>query len=299
MNFNTIIAGAYLPGSQYDALNGDDVVTLPFDEAAAYQAGYEIGTPFSTGHGDNKIIGGDLDDTIIVGDGSNRLYGGEGNNTLDYSETSILNPEDYEHFDLVVNLNGGVALKFLDGPTVVDHFTNFDHVIGSIADDTLLGNANTNVLTGGAGNDKLYGKHGDDVLIGGPGEDFLDGGHGDDVLHFDIFDEHVDGGKHYDIASLTDSGLHVDLEELDLSNIEKLFFEGTDNSVEIDPKDVAEATDKDNILEINGVLGGDNFLQLNEIDGWTNSEPGVYEATIEHDQVVLNVNEANVEVVFI
>jgi len=63
------------------------------------------------------------------------------------------------------------------------------------------------------------------------------------------------------------------------------------------PDDLKHATDHDNMLDIDGIADGNNQIQLDAIDGWTNTQPGVYEATVDHHQVTLNVNEANVDVV--
>ncbi len=49
-------------------------------------------------------------------------------------------------------------------------------------DDTIIGNAADNFLSGGAGNDLIYGRGGDDKLKGNKGQDDLRGGSGADIL---------------------------------------------------------------------------------------------------------------------
>jgi len=82
VDFNTTVAGSYLPGTQYDALGGNDEVTLPNDAAAAAAAGYTVGQPFSGGDGNDTINGSGLDDTADGGNNDDTLIGGSGNDTI-------------------------------------------------------------------------------------------------------------------------------------------------------------------------------------------------------------------------
>src|SRR5262249_40963463 len=52
--------------------------------------------------------------------------------------------------------------------------------------DTIMGNANANILVGGAGNDIIQGNAGKDVLIGGAGNDKLSGGADNDTFVFQL-----------------------------------------------------------------------------------------------------------------
>ncbi len=60
-----------------------------------------------------------------------------------------------------------------------DAHSLIENAIGSWSDDTINGNAITNVLIGGAGNDNMFGNGGDDQLFGWSGDDLLRGGSGD------------------------------------------------------------------------------------------------------------------------
>lgn len=84
VDFNFILAGTYLEGSQYNALGGDDEVILPLDAGAATASGYAIGTAFFGGAGIDKITGGDLADTIDGGLGADTIKGGMGDDILIY-----------------------------------------------------------------------------------------------------------------------------------------------------------------------------------------------------------------------
>ena len=83
----------------------------------------------------------------------------------------------------------------------IDTLISIENVQGSRFNDTLLGNAVANVLTGEdgddtlsgfAGNDTLQGADGNDTLDGGLGVDVVQGGAGDDVL---IASSFVNGGE--------------------------------------------------------------------------------------------------------
>lgn len=65
---------------------------------------------------------------------------------------------------------------------------------GNQFDDTLVGEAENDILVGGGGNDALVGKQGDDILRGGSGRDLLVGGLGTDRLQ---------GGKGQDLFVLS------------------------------------------------------------------------------------------------
>ena len=82
VDFNTIVAGSYRAGTQYDALDGNDTVILPGSAAEAAEAGFAVGTAFRTGDGQNTVIGGGLNDIVIGGSGSDTIDGGAGNDTL-------------------------------------------------------------------------------------------------------------------------------------------------------------------------------------------------------------------------
>lgn len=81
VNFNAVLADDYLAGTQYDALAGNDLVTLP-NIANAAAAGFVIGTAFTGGSGNDTLNGGDGNDVLIGADGNDSLTGNTGNDTL-------------------------------------------------------------------------------------------------------------------------------------------------------------------------------------------------------------------------
>jgi Ca2+-binding RTX toxin-like protein len=82
VDLNHVSAGDYHDGTQYDAGNQNDFVTLPEDEAAAANAGFVPGTLFLAGNGNDTVIGGDLADLVDGGSGDDLLSGGAGDDTL-------------------------------------------------------------------------------------------------------------------------------------------------------------------------------------------------------------------------
>ncbi|MBU6373240.1 MAG: cadherin-like domain-containing protein [Alphaproteobacteria bacterium] len=129
------------------------------DDVIFGNAGNDV---ITAGAGADQVSGGGGNDTIVaqVGDGDDRYDGGAGTDTLDLSATSAA---------ATVNLLAGTATSADIGADVISAFEN---VIGGAGDDTLTGDANANVLTGGAGNDTLNaGAAGLDTLRGGAGND--------------------------------------------------------------------------------------------------------------------------------
>lgn len=111
--------------------------------------------------GIENLAGGTLNDTFTFSNskGVNGVIdGGAGVNRLNYAAYTSA---------VTVNLPLGTATGVGGG------IRNIAHVIGSAANDILVGNALMNALLGGAGRD---------LLIGGNDKDSLNGGAGDDIL---------------------------------------------------------------------------------------------------------------------
>ena len=118
----------------------------------------------------NDTLFGDGNDNVIEGGaGNDTLVGGGGNDTASYASAS-----------------GGVTvfLALQDSAQNTrnagsDTLSGFENLLGSAFNDTLVGDANANTLTGGAGNDVL------DVGNSAVGvSDLLDGGSGTDTASF-------------------------------------------------------------------------------------------------------------------
>ncbi len=158
--------------------------------------------------GGNAANSGNLADTFVFSGGTNRV--------LDFNaeEGDAIEVDFLNYLDSTYDAQGALAWTFSEeGAALVD--VARDEVIGFLegvgpeglpesievawygADgmansstwsagsdlaDTILGNAKTDLLTGGLGDDNLKGLGGDDLLVGGDGKDKLNGGQGHDLL---------------------------------------------------------------------------------------------------------------------
>ncbi|MFO0877987.1 MAG: autotransporter-associated beta strand repeat-containing protein [Gemmataceae bacterium] len=111
-----------------------------------------------------SFTGGAGNDAFVFADGvgaTGTIDGGGGVNTLDYSSYTT---------DVSVNLPTGAATNVFGG--LAGGVTGVENATGGFGNDTLLGDASSNVLTGNDGNDILAtGPGGTDALLGGSGND--------------------------------------------------------------------------------------------------------------------------------
>ncbi|MGH8633971.1 MAG: VCBS domain-containing protein, partial [Burkholderiales bacterium] len=224
VDFNAVVAGTYTNGTQYDALGGNDVVTLPADDAAVTRAGYDPARPFLGGEGNDTIMGGGLNDIIDGGNGGDVISGGAGNDSI----------------------NGGAGN---------------DELFGEDGDDRLNGGAGNDSISGGAGNDNLFGEDGNDTLNGGAGIDVMSGGAGNDTYvvdnEGDVVFENENEGTDLVLSSVTYAlGDHV--ENLTLTG--NAHITGNGNFLD----NVITGNDGDNVLDgisgndtLNGGAGND------------------------------------------
>ncbi len=153
LNLTTTGAGANTTHSILYGFISDTAVPLT-TYLASLTSGVEFygntGNDTFTGYGYNdKIDGGAGADTLNGAGGDDIVNGGLGNDTLDGgSGTDTLDYASATSF-VTVNLVSGTA----SGGLGSDTFINFENVIGSANNDTLIGGSTVNQLTGGAGND--------------------------------------------------------------------------------------------------------------------------------------------------
>ena len=211
---------ATVPKVRLEGLGGAD--RLAIDEA------YTLGAELSGGTGSDWLIGGSGADVIEGGAGNDRINGmggddtlsggsgddsyvfattgellgndtvfeaiGEGEDVLDYSEADI-------GFGITLDLQSNALATVLeDGSSVSIHGLypleneEIEGVIGTLANDQILGNQYANFLHGNDGDDQLDGREGDDALYGGDGDDDLQGGAGSDSLSGGAGNDNVVGG---------------------------------------------------------------------------------------------------------
>ena len=198
--------------------------------------------------GANVLRGYDGDDIIEGGAGADILDGGEGSDTLSYRSSAA-----------------GVSIHLAQrtasgGDAEGDVIKGFRNVIGSGADDILVGNSSANRLIGRNGNDIIRGGGGDDFIFGGNGADKLNGGSGIDTLSC----EGTRGAVTVNLGADTISGADA--------NGETIF--SFENFIGGDGDDVITGSGGANVLEggggvdtITGGLGADQFVLQAQFEG--------------------------------
>ena len=146
----------------------------------------------SGGAGDDIIWSGIGNDLLNGGTGRDKLHGGAGNDTATYEDSSA---------GVRVNLTSN---RGRGGDARGDWLFDIENLIGSDYDDTLIGDAISNILEGGDGADTLNGEGGNDFLFGGSGDDTLIGGDGDDILNGGLDRDILWGGEGADIFEFLD-----------------------------------------------------------------------------------------------
>lgn len=199
INFNSISSSDYTDGTQYDAMDGDDNVTLP-DTANAESAGFTIGTSFNAGAGNDTVTGGDGGDKILGGAGNDSLVGADGNDSLEGGDGADTISGDAGN-DALYGQNGDDSITGGAGDDTLSGGAGADTLEGGEGADYLTGGDGNDTLSGDAGNDSLYGNAGDDQLTGGDGDDVLQGGSGADTLDGGVGDDSLSGGDDNDIMN--------------------------------------------------------------------------------------------------
>ena len=118
---------------------------------------------FKSGAGKDILIGSDVNNTILSGAGNDTLSGGKGNDYLDGGNDN--DTVDYTYVTSGTGVNVNLTLNtasdmFIDTDKQVgnDQIFNIENVKGTAYADSIVGNAEKNILEGKAGNDFLDGK---------------------------------------------------------------------------------------------------------------------------------------------
>lgn len=148
------------------------------------------------------LIGGNGDDALQSGNSNDTMLGGAGNDTFSVGNDATMRVVDGgDGTDLLAFSSGFSAGVTVDlsltsqtiAPGVALTLTSVENLNGTEAGDTLIGDANANIIYGwggddaiygGAGNDGINGVDGADYIVGGAGQDGLRGGDGADTFVF-------------------------------------------------------------------------------------------------------------------
>jgi Ca2+-binding RTX toxin-like protein len=119
-----------------------------------------------------NVIGGMGNDTITGTGAANVIDGGPGgNDTLDGGAGIDTVSYENSHNSVIVNLNTTSTIRGVSYTTQagvgsgIDRLIGFENAIGSIYNDSLIGNTAANVLTGGLGDDSMAGGAGNDMYV--------------------------------------------------------------------------------------------------------------------------------------
>ena len=159
---------------------------------------FDVANIIGSGRGE-RLFGAERDGFILAGGGDDTVHPFNGDDVVDGGDgidTLLLNAINGPLF---VDLKRGLA-NTAEQSNVI---SNFENVTGSnLFSDSIHGDRNDNVLSGGAGgDDTLKGRSGDDVLLGGEGADRLHGGRGDDALDGGGGDDRLKGGRDDDTVT--------------------------------------------------------------------------------------------------
>jgi Ca2+-binding RTX toxin-like protein len=179
-------------GGNDDLIGGPDADTAGFTSATG-GVNVDLGAGRATGEGTddltniNGVFGSDHDDTIVGDDNTNFVFAnagndnvqalggidlitpGAGDDTVDGGSTT--GPDNF-NLDIVYFTDATVGVTAdLQAQTATgegnDTITNFESVYGSDHDDTIVGDAASNILFGGLGDDDMDGGGGNAVDYAG------------------------------------------------------------------------------------------------------------------------------------
>jgi len=155
---------------------GDDILDGDFEDDKLYG-----------GAGDDQLLGGLGDDELYGEAGDDLLSGGAGDDIIVGGETAEVSGDTIDYSSKATNLDlnlmnvvGGYATATLG--TEKDSLAEIENIIGTINDDYIGGDNDSNALDGRAGADIIVGAGGDDVLSGGDDNDTFKAGLDNNVL---------------------------------------------------------------------------------------------------------------------
>lgn len=177
---------------------GDDVVlTGPGNDTLLGRVGDDA---LNGNDGNDKLRGHGGDDSLYGGNGRDKLFGGNGQDLLIGGEGK----------DKLNGNKGADELFGEDGNDKLLGGAHADLLEGGNGNDVLKGGGGADVLEGGDGRDRLFGNGGDDELRGGNGKDSLFGGDGSDRLYGGSGPNRLSGGRGEDYLYGASGGDTVD-----------------------------------------------------------------------------------------
>lgn len=237
------LTGSNLPTVQNRLVGGDG------DDTLTGLAGRDV--LFAKG-GTDTIVGGDGNDDLSGGTGADTLSGGAGDDEAIYTERTarVVVDLDDQADDGETNEKDNVGSDVED----VSSGSGNDRLVGSAGNNDLSGGSNDDVILGQGGSDSVFGDFGRDVLsgdaaptvtlIGVPGEDFLLGGEGNDSLNGGDLSDVMRGGPGTDKAAYPGRATDV------IANLDGLANDGSigeNDEIEDDVEDLEGGNGSDTL----------------------------------------------------
>ncbi len=144
----------HLQGSE----GNDRLIAGNGDDTLLGNSGHDY---LEAGSGNNCVFGGAGNDFLRAGDGEDTLDGGDGIDRVSFFE--------YPQYVYTLNINLELGRATYIDPLTQElnthQISNIEEVIGSGQDDLIVGDDNNNILDGFLGADTIHGRGGDDFLF--------------------------------------------------------------------------------------------------------------------------------------
>ncbi|MCC0178897.1 VCBS repeat-containing protein [Waterburya agarophytonicola K14] len=275
---DTLYSGTESEPSEAEIENSDESTTYSF--LYGWEGNDEL---YGSGFAD-ELYGGTGNDVIIAGAGNDTLDGGQGDDVLDGGAgTDVISFRD-ELASVVVNLETGTVRDSQNG---TDTFSNIEGAIASEYADTILGDANDNVLTGLAGDDVITAGAGNDTIEAGQGSDIVDAGAGNDTIINDDGNDTLLGGEGDDIYDLKQQAeltveeaftalgggnrqqgyiYNADNFPISFDTFRRFVFDGLTPELAEFGLEIVEIVTEEGSEDTEPVLGDDGFSLLRQVD---------------------------------
>lgn len=210
-------------GTGNDVIDGGDGIdTVVFGDGVKLKVELLAFGRQKTGEGNDllinieNVVGGNRGDILRGNFVNNRIYGGDGNDTIDgFDGNDVL--DGGAGRDAVYGGDGNDKLFGRDGDDYLAAGFGKDKLFGGDGEDDLEGSDGNDVLNGGAGKDELFGDAGKDVLIGGDDADRFSFRKADGINRIRDFEDGVDiirileGAKRFNQLTIKNSGDDVSI----------------------------------------------------------------------------------------